>query len=70
MKEKQGYKSGDGLKGTVADLNAANFRNKDVSKWSKKKKSTKKPPSSGAVAGLGRLNQTTKIPRLGTKKRK
>jgi hypothetical protein len=55
-------------KNTVADLNAANFKNKDVMKWSKPAKRQARQISAPALKGLGSLGQTTKIARL--KKRK
>ena len=47
----------------AADLNAANFKNKDVVVWSKKPKPTKKESTPRSI-GLATLNTRTKIPRL------
>lgn len=48
----------------AADLNAANFKNKDVVVWSRKPKPPKQKESTPRPIGLATLNTRTKIPRL------
>ena len=55
-KKKKGYKAGDMKKGTTVDLNAVNFRNKEVVKWSKKSYETGKQSGSSRVPGLKTLH--------------
>lgn len=69
-KKAKGFKEGDGLKGTVADLNAANFKNRDVMKWTTPKASTPRPTGSSSLRGLAQLGRTTRITRLGAKPKK
>lgn len=69
-KKAKGYQAGDGLKGTVADLNSVNFKNKHVMKWSKPAPRKANKPDSEQVRGLGQLGRTTRVPRLGMKKKK
>jgi len=66
-KKSKVYKASEG---TVADLNAANFKNKDVMKWSTPKKRVAKSGGSDPIRGLGQLGQTTRIARQGTKRNK
>jgi len=52
---------------TVPDLDAANFKNKDVVKWSDKKKPVPARTKHRSVRGLATLSNRTRIPRLGKK---
>jgi hypothetical protein len=52
---------------TVPDLDAANFKNKDVVKWSEKNSKVPDRTKHRAVRGLATLANRTKIPRLGKK---
>ena len=66
-KEKKQYTKGDALANTVADLNAANFKNKDVQKWSEIR-SNQDRPAHTQLRGLASLNKQTKLPRYNKKK--
>jgi len=66
-KEKKQYTKGEALANTVADLNAANFKNKDVQKWSEIKSSQERP-AHVKLRGLASLNQQTKLPRYNKKR--
>ena len=48
----------------VADLNAANFKNRDVAVWSKNSKPPKQKATTPRATGLATLNTRTKISRL------
>lgn len=61
-KEKKGYTKGDALVATVADLNASNFKNKDVMKWSEIRSNQSSSPRT-KLSGLASLNRGTKLPR-------
>jgi hypothetical protein len=65
-KEKKKYTKGEALANTVADLNAANFKNKDVQKWSEIR-SNQERPAHAKLRGLASLNQQTKLPRYNKK---
>tara|TARA_R110000744_G_scaffold379338_2_gene497118 strand:- start:343 stop:597 length:255 start_codon:yes stop_codon:yes gene_type:complete len=69
-KEKSGKDCKPVIKKTVADLNAANFKNKDVMKWTKPKASAPRKARSSSISGLGQLGRTTRIPRLTIKQKK
>ena len=60
MTDKKQYVKGDGLKGTVADLN--NFSARDQVNWSGVKKNTNKQ-SSTRVGGLKTLANSMKLKR-------
>mgnify|MGYP003626485968 FL=1 len=60
MADKKQYVKGDGLKGTVADLN--NFSARDQVTWTGTKKNTNKQ-SSTRVRGLKTLANSMKLPR-------
>lgn len=60
--EKKKYTAGEALANTVADLNAANFKNKDVQKWTEIKSNQERTPHQ-KLKGLASLNQKTNLPR-------
>jgi hypothetical protein len=64
--EKKEYTKGEALANTVADLNAANFKNKDVQKWTEIR-SNQDRPDHVKLKGLASLNQQTKLPRYNKK---
>ena len=64
--EKQKYTKGEALANTVADLNAANFKNKDVQKWTEIRSNQDRPVHT-KLKGLASLNQQTKLPRYNKK---
>ena len=66
-KEKKQYTKGEALAKTVVDLNAANFKNKDVQKWSEIRSNQDRPVHT-KLKGLASLNQQTKLPRYKKKK--
>jgi hypothetical protein len=49
---------------SVVDLNAENFKNKDVQKWANKKATKRRKSSSVSVPGLRNLGSVTKIKRM------
>jgi hypothetical protein len=53
QKEENKYKSGDANKGKPVDLNAVNFKNKDVVKWDMSKKGGKRKVSKGRNISFG-----------------
>jgi hypothetical protein len=65
--EKKKYTKGEALVNTVADLNAANFKNKDVQKWTEIRSNQERTPHQ-KLRGLASLNQQTKLPRYNKKK--
>lgn len=64
--KKEGYQSGDALKGTVPDLNDINFRNKDVMKWTELT-AGRQMQTPVSVSGLSTLANKTKLPRYSKK---
>ena len=64
--EKQKYTKGEAITNTVADLNAANFKNKDVQKWTEIRSNQDRPVHT-KLKGLASLNQQTKLPRYNKK---
>jgi len=54
----------------TVDLNAINFRNKDVMKWTKPKKSNNKPTQTPTFAGMGALGGPSGSRFRRTKKKK
>jgi len=64
--KKEGYQAGDALKGTVADLNAINFKNRDVMKWTELT-AGRQIQTPASVQGLSTLGNKTKLPRYSKK---
>mgnify|MGYP000350508635 FL=1 len=54
----------------TVDLNAINFRNKDVKKWTERKKSINKPTETSTLAGMGALGGPSGSRFRRTKKKK
>ena len=67
--KKEGYQSGDALKGTVPDLNDVNFRNRDVMRWSDEyaAASSNRKQTPAQAQGLATFANRMKLPRY-TKK--
>jgi hypothetical protein len=65
-KEKEQYKEGDALEGTVPNFDAINFKNRDVMKWTELSGGRQKQ-TPVSVQGLATLANKTKLPRYNKK---